>query len=116
MIVDDSESIREVLRQSLDKSGYELCEGVDGQEALEKLQNQKVDLLITDLRMPRMDGITLIKKVRELPEHKFLPIIFLTTETQHTKKMQAREAGASGWIVKPFEEHKLLSAIRKVMR
>ncbi|HON18231.1 MAG TPA: response regulator [Salinivirgaceae bacterium] len=116
LIVDDSESIREVVSFTLENAGHEVIKAVDGQDALKYLDGQKFDLIITDLHMPNLNGIELIKKVRVIEEYKFIPILFLTTESQTSKKMEAKEAGATGWIVKPFVPEKLLEAINKVVR
>lgn len=117
LIVDDSESIREVVSFTLENAGHKVYVAVDGQDALKFLDgNTKIDLIITDLHMPVMDGITLIKKVRANDNFKYIPILFLTTESQASKKMEAKEAGATGWIIKPFVPEKLLAALNKVIR
>lgn len=117
LIVDDSESIREVLIFTLENSNYTVHTAVNGQDALKHLNGKKkIDLIITDLHMPVMDGISLIKKVRTLDDYKYVPILFLTTESQVDKKNEAKEAGATGWIVKPFAPEKLLAAISKLLR
>lgn len=117
LIVDDSESIREVVSFTLENAGHKVYVAVDGQDALKFLDgNTKIDLIITDLHMPVMDGITLIKKVRANENFKYIPILFLTTESQASKKMEAKEAGATGWIIKPFVPEKLLAALNKVIR
>ena len=116
LIVDDSESIREVVCFTLENEGYEVLAGCDGKEALKFLDGSEIDLIITDLHMPNMDGIQLIKEIRKIDIYKRTPILFLTTESQATKKIEAKEAGATGWIIKPFVPAKLLSAINKVIR
>lgn len=116
LIVDDSESIREVVSFTLENAGHEVVKGVDGADALQYLDGSKFDLIITDLHMPNLDGIGFIRKVRSMPEYQYVPILFLTTESQTTKKMEAKEAGATGWIIKPFVPEKLLAAINKVVR
>ncbi|OFX75680.1 MAG: two-component system response regulator [Bacteroidetes bacterium GWE2_29_8] len=116
LIVDDSESIREVVSFTLEGAGHSVLKGVDGQDALKLLDGKDIDLIITDLHMPIMDGISLIREVRQKEQYKFVPILFLTTESQTEKKMEAKEAGATGWIVKPFVPEKLLAAINKVVR
>ena len=116
LIVDDSESIREVVSFTLEDAGYSMIKACDGQDALNQMVGAKLDLIITDLHMPIMDGITLIKNVRTNDDFKFVPILFLTTESQTEKKMEAKDAGATGWIVKPFVPEKLLAAITKVVR
>lgn len=116
LIVDDSESIREVVSFTLENEGYDVMAGVDGKDALKLLDGKSVDLIITDLHMPEMDGIELIKNVRQMEQYKRIPILFLTTESQAAKKLEAKEAGATGWIIKPFVPAKLLAALKKVLR
>lgn len=116
LIVDDSESIREVVSFTLENEGYNVLVGVDGKDALKFLDGRPIDLIITDLHMPEMDGIELIKNVRVMDAYKHIPILFLTTESQAAKKMEAKEAGATGWIIKPFVPAKLLAALKKVLR
>ena len=116
LIVDDSESIREVVCFTLENAGHTVTKAVDGKDALTFLDGKSYDLILTDLHMPNMDGIELIKEVRATTQYKFIPILFLTTESQAAKKMEAREAGATGWIVKPFVPEKLIAAINKVVR
>src|SRR5512145_3053426 len=107
LIVDDSESIREVVGFTLTNAGHKVQVAVDGVDALRYFDGSKIDLVVTDLHMPNMDGIELIKKVREMEAYKFIPILFLTTESQQAKKEEAKNAGATGWIVKPFVPEKL---------
>lgn len=114
LFVDDSASMRQVVSMALKSAGYDVIEAVDGKDALSKLNGAKVNLMITDLNMPNMDGITLIKEVKQLPSHKFMPIVMLTTESQEEKKKQGQEAGAKAWIVKPFRPEQLLSVVEKV--
>ncbi len=114
MTADDSTSVRQMVSFTLKQAGYDVVEAVDGQDALNKITGSKVDMLITDLNMPNMDGIELIRNVRALPEFKFIPIIMLTTESQAGKKQEGRSAGATGWIVKPFKPDQLLAVIKKV--
>ena len=116
MIVDDSLSMRQVLGATLQGAGFSIVEGVDGVDALDKLTKKSVDLLITDLNMPNMDGIQLIAKARALPSCKTTPILMLTTETDAAKKQAGRAAGATGWLVKPFQPDQLLATVRKVIR
>ncbi len=116
LIVDDSESIREVVSFTLENEGYNVLVGIDGQDALKFFDGTEIDLLITDLHMPNMDGIDLIKKVRSMENYQRVPILFLTTESQAAKKMEAKDAGATGWIIKPFVPAKLVAAINKVIR
>lgn len=116
LIVDDSESIREVVNFTLQNEGYEVLVAVDGEDALQYLDGRPLDIIITDLHMPNVDGLELIRKVREMDGYKHIPILFLTTESQASKKMEAKQAGATGWIIKPFVPAKLLSAISRVLR
>ncbi|HRW63456.1 MAG TPA: response regulator, partial [Bacteroidales bacterium] len=116
LIVDDSESIREVVSFTLENEGYKVLIGIDGKDALKFLDGSSIDLIITDLHMPEMDGIELIKNVRKMEAYKRIPILFLTTESQVSKKMEAKEAGATGWIIKPFVPAKLIDALKKVLR
>ncbi|HOG65121.1 MAG TPA: response regulator [Spirochaetota bacterium] len=115
MTCDDSASIRQMVRFTLSQAGYDIVEAVDGQDALAKLGTQQVHLLITDLNMPNMDGVTLIKSVRADGKLRFMPILMLTTESQESKKQEGRAAGATGWIVKPFNPEQLLAVVRKVL-
>ena len=115
MTVDDSPSMRMLLRAALTDLGYTVLEAEDGVQALERLDGVEPDLLITDINMPRLDGFGLIEKVREQDRHRNLPILVLTTESSDEKKQRARNAGATGWIVKPFHPDKLAAAIRRVL-
>jgi len=116
LIVDDSESIREVVGIALRSEGYNVIVGEDGQHGYELLiANNDVNLIISDLNMPRMDGITFLKEVRKLDKYKYLPILILTTESQEAKKIEAKNSGATGWIIKPFVKEKLLAVVKKVM-
>ncbi|WP_031385693.1 response regulator [Desulfonatronum thiodismutans] len=115
MTVDDSSSVRQMVGFTLKDAGYEVVEAVDGKDALTKLSGT-VDMIITDLNMPNMDGIELIRQVRALPNYKFVPIVMLTTESQAEKKQVGKEAGATGWIVKPFKPDQLLAVVKKVVR
>ncbi|MBF0158629.1 MAG: response regulator [Magnetococcales bacterium] len=115
MTVDDSSSVRQMVGLTLKGAGYTVVEGVDGKDALEKLKASPVDMVVTDLNMPNMDGITLIKSLRALPNYKFIPIVMLTTESQATRKAEGKEAGATGWIVKPFKPQQLLDVVKKVL-
>jgi two-component system chemotaxis response regulator CheY len=115
LIVDDSESIREVVSFTLENEGFKVKVGVDGNDALRFLTGEKIDLIITDLHMPVMNGIEFIKVVRNSSDYKMIPILFLTTESQTEKKLEAKEAGATGWIIKPFVPAKLIAAVHKVL-
>ena len=117
LIVDDSESIRESVASALESAGYVVTKGINGEDGLKCLEdNPAVELIITDLNMPIMDGISFLKEVRKSDKHKYLPVIILTTESQETKKQEARIAGATGWIIKPFSKEKLITVIKKVVR
>jgi len=115
LIVDDSVSIRQVVGFTLKQAGFTVLDASNGQEALGKLSGQRVDLIVTDLNMPVMDGITLIKNVRSQPATRGVPVLMLTTESQDTKKQEGKAAGATGWIVKPFHPEKLLQVIARVL-
>jgi two-component system chemotaxis response regulator CheY len=115
LTVDDSSSVRQMVSFTLKEAGYEVVEAKDGQDALDKLKGQ-IDMIITDLNMPNMDGIELIKKVRADSNYKFIPIVMLTTESQASKKQEGKSAGATGWIVKPFKPPQLLGVIQKVLK
>lgn len=115
MVVDDAVTMRQMVSFTLKKGGYEVVEAEHGQEALEKLKSVSVDLVITDLNMPVMDGITLIQNLRKMPSMKSKPILMLTTEGMAAKKEQGKAAGATGWVVKPFDPDKLLQTLAKVL-
>ena len=115
LTVDDSSSVRQMVSFTLKEAGYEVVEAKDGQDALDKLRGQ-IDMIITDLNMPNMDGIELIKKVRADSNYKFIPIVMLTTESQASKKQEGKSAGATGWIVKPFKPPQLLGVVQKVLK
>jgi len=116
MTVDDSASIRQMVGFTLKKEGaYDVIEACDGQDALSKLNGPAIHMVITDLNMPRLDGIGLIKAVRANPKYKFIPIVMLTTESQDAMKQQGKAAGATGWIVKPFKPEQLLAVVKKVL-
>jgi two-component system chemotaxis response regulator CheY len=115
LLVDDSVSMREMVGFTLKGAGYEVSQAEDGVEALKFAQGNTVDLVITDINMPNMDGITLIRELRALPAYKFIPILTLTTENSTEKKQQGKIAGATGWIVKPFDPDHLLSTVRRVL-
>lgn len=112
--VDDSMSIRETIKMTLQSAGYRVFAAEDGAKGLALAQQQKADLVITDLNMPVMDGITLITQLRGLPSYRFTPILMLTTESQDEKKSAGRKAGATGWIVKPFEPARFIAVVQKV--
>jgi two-component system chemotaxis response regulator CheY len=114
MIVDDSASMRQVVGIALKGAGYIVLEGRDGLDALTKLTGQKVNLIISDVNMPNMDGISFVKAVKQLSAYKFTPIIMLTTESEESKKREGQAAGAKAWVVKPFKPEQLLSAVQKL--
>lgn len=115
LVVDDSVSIRQSVRFILEQSGYTVHEAADGAEGLKSLGEHKVDLVITDVNMPNMDGMTMVKKIRETDGIKFVPILVLTTESQGSVIEEGKKAGATGWIVKPFNDEKLIETIKKVI-
>ena len=115
LIVDDAVTMRQMVSFTLQKGGYEVVEAVHGQDALDKLAGASFDLMITDLNMPVMDGITLIRNARQLPAMKTKPILMLTTEGNPAKKEAGKAAGATGWIVKPFNPDKLLETLTRVL-
>lgn len=115
LAVDDSASMRQMVTFTLKGAGYEVIEACDGQEALQMAKAKKVDLVLTDVNMPKMDGLTLIRELRAIPQYKFTPILTLTTESTAEKKTEGKTAGATGWIVKPFNPEQLLAVIQKVL-
>ncbi|OAI24995.1 response regulator [Methylomonas sp. EFPC3] len=115
LVVDDSASVRQVVSIALKGAGYDVIEGVDGKDALSKLNGQKVHLVISDVNMPNMDGITFVKELKQLPAYKFTPVIMLTTESQESKKQEGQAAGAKAWVVKPFQPAQMLAAVSKLI-
>lgn len=115
LIVDDSASIRQMVSFTLKSAGYDVIEGVDGADALTKLAGQKVHLIICDVNMPNMDGISFVKEIKKSDDHKFIPVIMLTTESQEKKKLQGQMAGAKAWVVKPFRPDQMLNAVSKLI-
>lgn len=115
LVVDDSISVRQVVSMALKGAGYEVIEACDGKDALNKLSGQKVHLIISDVNMPNMDGITFVREVKKLPAYKFTPVIMLTTESQEAKKMEGQAAGAKAWVVKPFQPAQMLAAVSKLV-
>ncbi|GMR16846.1 MAG: response regulator [Gammaproteobacteria bacterium] len=115
LAVDDSASMRQMVSFTLKGAGHDVVEAVDGVDALAKAKGTKFDLVISDVNMPNMDGIALIKELRALPDFKFTPMLMLTTESAGDKKQQGKAAGATGWIVKPFNPDQLLATIGKVL-
>ena len=115
LIVDDSASVRQVVSIALRGAGYTVIEGVDGKDALTKLDGQKIHLIISDVNMPNMDGITFVKEAKKLSAYKFTPIIMLTTESSDEKKREGQAAGAKAWVVKPFQSPQMLAAVAKLV-
>jgi len=115
MVIDDSASIRQVMNLTLKKAGYDVIEACDGQDALGKLQGQKINLMICDVNMPNMDGISFLKNVKTSASYRFTPVIMLTTESQEGKKQEGKTAGAKAWVVKPFKPEQMLEAISKLI-
>lgn len=115
LAVDDSASMRQMVNFTLKGAGYEVVQAADGVEALEYARGHSVDLVLTDVNMPRMDGIQLVRELRSLPTYRYTPMLVLTTESGPDKKMQGKQAGATGWIVKPFNPEQLLATIARVL-
>lgn len=115
LTVDDSASMRQMVSFTLKGAGYEVVEAADGVEALDIAKTRSFDLVVTDVNMPNMDGISLIKELRDLPDYRFTPLLMLTTESGADKKQAGKAAGATGWIVKPFDPERLLGTIKKVL-
>lgn len=113
MIVDDSSAIRQSITFILEQAGYEVVQAQDGADAVTKL-SKVFDLIISDVNMPNMDGIALTRHLRQTPQYKFVPVLMLTTESQAEKMQEGKAAGATGWIVKPFEPEKLLAVVKKL--
>lgn len=115
LTVDDSASIRQMVAFTLKSAGYKVIEAADGDAGLRAAQGQQVDLILTDQNMPGMDGLSLIRALRALPQYRNTPILMLTTEAGDSMKSQGRAAGATGWLVKPFDPQKLLDVLKKVL-
>ncbi|BAL26473.1 response regulator [Azoarcus sp. KH32C] len=115
LVVDDSSSLRQVVSIALKGAGYDTIEACDGKDALGKIGGRKVHLIISDVNMPVMDGISFVKEVKKLPEHRFTPVIMLTTESQEAKKLEGQAAGAKAWVVKPFLPAQMLAAVSKLV-
>lgn len=115
LIVDDSASMRNMVMATLQSAGHQVADAEDGQQAFDKAKTQSFDAVVTDLNMPVMDGISLVRNLRTLPNYKYLPILLLTTESSTDKKSEGKAAGATGWLVKPFNPEKLLATIDKVL-
>jgi two-component system, chemotaxis family, chemotaxis protein CheY len=115
LTVDDSASMRQMVAFTLKGAGFDVIEAVDGVDALDKAKGSNPDVVLTDVNMPNMDGIELITELRKLPNYKFTPMLMLTTESSEDKKTAGKSAGATGWLVKPFNPDQLLATIKKVM-
>ena len=115
LIVDDSSSMRQVVGLALKGSGYEVIEAVDGKDALSKLNGGKIHLVISDVNMPNMDGITFVREMKKLPAYKFVPVVMLTTEGAEDKKKAGQEAGAKALVVKPFQPQQMLAVVSKLL-
>lgn len=115
MSVDDSASVRQMVAFTLESAGFQVATAVDGKDALDKLRSAPADMVIADLNMPNMNGIELTRALRALPQYRGIPIILLTTESQAEKKQEGKAAGATGWIVKPFQQDQLLAVVKKVL-
>ncbi len=116
LTVEDSPSTRRIIVDTLKAAGHQVIEAENGVEALDKSASAKLDLVITDINMPHMDGIELTRKLRTETSHRFVPVLMLTTETAENKRMKGKDAGATAWIVKPFDPEKLLAVVSKVIR
>jgi len=116
MAVDDSISIRQMVGFTLAREGYDVLEAVNGEDAEKKLDENDVHMMITDLNMPKMNGIDLIKKVRAKPKYRFIPIVMLTTESNEDSVLEGKAAGATGWIIKPFRPDQLVGVVKKLIR
>jgi len=115
LAVDDSASIRQMVTFTLKSAGYDVIEAVDGEDGLAKAKTKAVDLVLTDQNMPRMDGLSMVRALRRLPAYRTAPILILTTESGDAIKSEGRAAGATGWLVKPFDPKRLLEVVRKVI-
>lgn len=115
MIVDDAKSMRGLISMTLQSAGYEVVEACDGQDALDKIGRHNVNMVISDLNMPNMNGIELIKSLKQDPKYKFLPIVMLTTESEDSKKKEGQMAGAKAWLVKPFKPETVLKVVQKII-
>jgi len=115
LAVDDSASMRQMVSFTLREAGYEVVEAVDGAAALEYATENRVDLVLTDVNMPRMDGITLVRELRQLEHYRYVPMLMLTTESGADRKLEGKAAGATGWLVKPFNPEKLIATIERVL-
>ena len=115
LAADDSASMRQMVSYTLTNAGHTVVSAIDGQDALDRAKEQKFDLVLTDVNMPLMDGITLTRELRALPAYRFVPILMLTTEAGQDRKLEGKAAGATGWIVKPFNPDQLIAVVKKVL-
>jgi two-component system chemotaxis response regulator CheY len=115
LVVDDSATLRQVVGIALKGAGYDVIEACDGKDALAKLNGQKIHLIISDVNMPNMDGITFVAEAKKLPDYKFTPVIMLTTEAGENRKQAGQAAGAKAWVVKPFQPAQMLAAVSKLI-
>ena len=115
LVVDDSAGIRQIVSATLKSAGYEVMEGVDGADALTKLAGHKIHLIICDVNMPVMDGISFVKEIKKSADYKFIPIIMLTTVSQERKKQEGQAAGVKAWVVKPFQPEQMLNVVSKLI-
>ncbi|VAW84154.1 Chemotaxis regulator - transmits chemoreceptor signals to flagellar motor components CheY [hydrothermal vent metagenome] len=115
LVVDDAATVRHVVSIALRKEGYNIIEACDGKDALSKLTGDKVHLIISDVNMPNMDGITFLKEVKKLPAYRFTPVIMLTTESEEAKIAEGRAAGAKAWVCKPFNPQEMLTAVKQLV-
>jgi two-component system chemotaxis response regulator CheY len=116
LAVDDSPTIRQLVKMTLSRAGYEVTEAEDGAKGLQKASAETFDMVLSDINMPQMTGIEMLRSLRKLDQYKFTPIVLVTTESQPEKKAEGKAAGATGWIVKPFEPDQLLAVVTKVLR
>jgi len=115
MVIDDSASMRQTVSIALKSAGYDVTEAVDGQDALAKLDGSKVHLVICDVNMPVMDGISFVREIKKLPDYRFVPVVMLTTESRESRKEEGQRAGAKAWVVKPFRPEQILHAVSKLI-
>ncbi len=115
MVIDDSAALRQTVLEALVEAGYEVIGAADGQEALGMLDGSKVDLMICDVHMPRMDGLTFVREVKRLADYRFVPVIMLTTESSEKSRLAGLTAGAKAWVVKPFRPDQILHAVSKLV-
>lgn len=116
LAVDDSPTMRQLLRVTLTRAGFEVAEGADGVDGLAKASKESFDLVLSDVNMPNMNGLEMVRKLRLLGAYRFTPVVLITTESAIEKKLEGKAAGATGWIVKPFEPEQLLAVVNKVLR